>query len=83
MNAERMMLKGQLAEAERALKQTEIQADGQLIILRMKSMPTILLQHLKTEEIIAAATALHRLAVEATKLRTRIAEICEALGMES
>jgi hypothetical protein len=82
MNEERMLLRGRLTEAERALKAVETQADGQVLILRMRTLPTLPLQMLKTEEIVSAATALHRLALEGTKLQLRIAEIHEALGIE-
>lgn len=83
MNQERMILQGQLVEAERTLKATEREADGQVLLLRMRALPTLALRQIKTEEIVSAATALHRLALEATKLQTRIAEIREALGLEA
>ncbi|MBI2882857.1 MAG: hypothetical protein HYY11_02955 [Candidatus Methylomirabilis oxyfera] len=81
MNQERMLLHGQLAEAERAMKTLEREADGQVLLLRMRSLPTLALGDLRTAEILAAAESLHRIAQEAAAQREIIAHCREALGL--
>lgn len=81
MNQERLMLQGQRAEAERTLKTLEREADGQVLLIRMRSLPTLALKDLRTAEILAAADALHRIAQEAAAQRATIAHCREALGL--
>lgn len=80
MNEERMMLQGQLAEAERARRTLEKAADGQVLIIRMRSLPTLPIDRLQTEEILSAATALHQIKAQADEQRALIARLKDALG---
>lgn len=75
-----MMLQGQLAEAERALKALEREADGQVMILRMRSLPTLPVERLRSEEILAAAAALHRIVEQVHEHRHLIAKLKDSLG---
>ncbi len=80
MNEERMILQGQLAEAERALKDLDRAADGQVLLIRMRSLPTLALKDLRTAEILATAKELHRIAREAAAQREIVAHCRGALG---
>lgn len=81
MNEERLMLLGQLAEAKRALRAIETQADGQVLLIRMRALSTLQLMDYKTDEIVAAATALHNLQAQAREQQALIGQITEALGV--
>jgi len=81
MDESRMMQLGQLAEAERALREIETRADGQVLILRIRSSPVQRLADLKTDEIVGAAEALKRLQAEAGALAARIRTLRESLGV--
>jgi len=80
MNEERMILQGQLAEAERALSGLEREADGQVLLLRMRTLPTLPIERLQTEEILTAAVILGRIKAQAEEHRALIRKLKAALG---
>jgi len=81
MNEERMMLQGQLAEAERELKRIEREADGQVLLLRIRTLPTLPIDRLKTDEIVQAAEALHEIRARWDERTAKIRQLREALGV--
>lgn len=81
MNEERLQLKGQLAECEQTMKELELQAEGQVMLLRMKARPTASLLELDTRAILAAAGELARLKLLADGTQEKIAKLRAALGV--
>lgn len=80
MHEERLALKGQLAECERDLRALELQAEGQVLILRMKAPPTATLGELDTQALVAAAGELARLRLLADGMQQKITRLRAALG---
>jgi hypothetical protein len=81
MNEERLILQGQLAEAERELKKTEAEADGQVMILRIRTLPTLPIDRLRTREIVQAATVLHAIRTRWDEQTALVRTLREALGV--
>lgn len=75
-----MILKGQLAEARHRLKELELRADSEVLLLRMRALPTLKLLDYRTDEIVAAATALRDAQRQAREQQKLIDQIAEALG---
>lgn len=80
MNEERLILQGQLAEAERELKRIEREADGQVLLLRIRTLPTLPIDRLKTDEIVQAAEALREIRARWDERTAKIRQLREALG---
>lgn len=80
MNEERLSLKGQLTECEQDLRELELQAEGQVLILRMKARPTATLLELDTKALVAAAGELARLRLPAEGLSQKIRTLKGLLG---
>lgn len=76
-----MILKGQLAEARHRLKEIVLRADSEVLLLRMRALSTLRLPDYKTDEIVAAATALRDLQAQAREQQALIEQITEALGI--
>lgn len=81
MNEERLVMQGQLAEAERELKTIEREADGQVLLLRIRTLPTLPIDRLKTDEIMQAAEALHGIRARWDERAALIRQLREALGV--
>lgn len=81
MNEERLILQGQLAEAERALKEIEREADGQVLLLRIRTLPTLPIDRLRTDEIVQAAEALREARARWDEQTALIRQLREALGV--
>jgi len=81
MNEERLILQGQLAMAERELKKSEAEADGQVMILRIRTLPTLPIDRLRTAEIVQAATVLHAIRTRWDEQTALVRKLREALGV--
>lgn len=81
MNEERLILQGQLAEAERELRQIEREADGQVLLLRIRTLPTLPIDRLKTDEIVQAAQTLHDIRARWDERKALVDQLREALGV--
>jgi len=80
MNQEIMAFKGQLADLKYQFKELEIEASGQVILIRSLTNPWADTIELNTEQIEKAADKLHEIVLKMKELSGKIKEIEGAIN---